>query len=158
MGVRPPGVLLVALTLGLAASGACGAGTPADAVPVLLSEGRSGQQAWRLEGRRTRGAPCVSLTLDGSPGPAVDWCGIRRTDLRHIEPAVAPVGDRLLVFSSLPARARRVRFDGSDGSIRIEPARTAPGFPARFFVIDVDPAQPPAAVRAFAEGGRAVVT
>jgi len=146
----------VALVAGLALLGGCGQAKPADTSPVLLAEGRVGDQPWRLEGRRMGGEPCASLLLVGSDGPAADRCGIRSTPLRHLDPVNVSAGGRVLVFSPLPDGARRVRLDAPDGSIRLEPARTAPGFPARFFVVDLDPKESPKEVRAFAQDGRMV--
>jgi hypothetical protein len=147
------------LTLILLAVTAAGCGsTPADTPTVLLAEGVAGDQAWRLEGRRALGKPCASLVLAGLDKPPIGRCGVERTELRHVDPVAVTVGDRLLVFSPLPAKARRVRFDSGDGTILVEPAGTAPGYPARFFIVDRDPSDPPLNVRAFGEGGRAVVT
>jgi len=102
--------------------------------------------------------PCTLLFLGGSDQATNARCGVRRTPLRHLDPVVLGVGTRLLVFSPLPAGARRVRVDGADGSIRVEPARVATGFPGRFFVVDLPTDSPPTQVQAFADGGRAVVT
>lgn len=99
----------------------------------------------------------MTLVVEGRGGPPAERCGVVRTSLRTIEPATVTVGGRLLVFSPVEARARRVRLDHAGGAIRIVPARSAPGFPARFFLADLDPEDDPSAVRAFAEGGRAVV-
>jgi len=82
--------------------------------------------------------------------------GTRHKPAQAVDVGIVDAGGRVLVFSPLPAGARRVRLDATDGSIRIEPARTAPGFPARFFVIDLDPAERPQDVRAFTQGGRMV--
>lgn len=124
---------------------------------MLLAEGLVGDQPWRLEGRRLGGQPCLSLELVGLDRPPVRGCSVRRTPLRHLSPVTVPAGGRVLVFSAVEASARRVRLDGADGSIRIEPARQAPGFPARFFVVEVAAGEDPLTVRAFADGGRAVV-
>ena len=125
---------------------------------MLVAEGRAGEQPWRLMGRRQGGRPCLSLVIVGPNREDAGRCGIRRTPLRHLDPVTVPVGSRLVVFSPLPSRARRVRVDTADGAIRLEPARAAAGFPDRFFVLDLDLENPPVAVRAFADGGRAVVT
>lgn len=132
--------------------------TPADTPLVPLAEGRAGDQAWRLEGRRGLGQLCVSLVLVGVERPPAGRCGVMRNQLRHLVPVVVTVSTRLLVFSPLPAEARRVRLDSGDGTIVVEPARSAPGFPGRFFVVDRDLDDPPFEVRAFGDGGRAVVT
>lgn len=149
-----PVLLLVTVTM----AAACGRSSAPDTPPVTLTEGRVGDEAWRLEGRRLDGRPCASLFLVGADKPAASRCGIERDDVRHLKPVLAIFASRLFVFSAVPARARRVRVDGPDGSIRIEPAREAAGFPARFFVIDVDPADRPSDVLVFGDGGRAVVT
>ena len=149
-------VVSVSLALGLA--GACGGAEPADTAPVPVAEGMAGEQAWRLVGRRQGGQPCLSLVIVRANREEAGRCGVRRTPLRHLDPVTVPVGPRLVVFSPLSDRARRVRVDTADGAIRIEPARAAAGFPARFFVVDLDLENPPMAVRVFAEGGRAVVT
>ncbi len=149
-------VLGVALVAALT-FGSCG-GSLSDTATVLLAEGRAGDQPWRLEGRRLDGKPCAFLVLVGGDRPPVGRCGVSRTPLRHVDPVSVPVGGRQLVFSPLTIDARRVRVDTVDGTIRIEPARTAAGFPARFFVADLDPGNGPATVRVFAERGRAVVT
>lgn len=128
-----------------------------DTPEVLLAEGQAGDRRWRLAGRRLAGEPCVSLVVAGEGEATTDRCGIRRTDLRHLVPLTSVVGGRLLVFSALEARARRVRLDHPDGTIRIEPAHSAAGFPARFFLVELDPADQPLTVRAFGDGGRAVV-
>lgn len=138
--------------------GSCGGGSLADTATVPLAEGRAGDQAWRLEGRRLDGQPCTVLVLVGIDRPPVGRCGVRRTPLRHVDPVTLTVGGRQLVFSPLTTAARRVRVDTVDGTIRMEPARTAAGFPARFFVVDLDPGNGPQTVRVFAERGRAVVT
>lgn len=131
---------------------------PADTPMVPLAEGRAGDQAWRLEGRRGLGKLCVSLVLVGVERPPAGRCGVTRTELRHLVPVIVTVSTRLLVFSPLPAKARRVRLDSGDGTIVVEPARSAPGFPGRFFILDRDLDDPPVTVRVFGEGGRAVVT
>jgi hypothetical protein len=136
----------------------CAGGDRPDTSTVVLTEGQVGDQRWRLEGRRLDGEPCTSLVLVGVDRPPIDRCGVRRTTLRHLDPAAVNVGDRRLVFSALPPAARRVRIDTVDGTIRMEPARTAPGFPGRFFVLDLDQRDGLVAVRVFAERGRAVVT
>ncbi len=148
-----------ALALALAAflGAGCGAGRPADTPIVFLADGRAGRQPWRLEGQRRGGKPCVSLFVEGLDRPVSARCGIQRTPLRHLDPVTVTVASRLLVFSALEAQARRVRLDQPNGSIRMEPARSAPGFPSRFFLVDLDPDDPPLAVRAFGDGGRAVV-
>lgn len=149
---------ILALAVVLAGLGAgYGPGDPADTAVVILTEGRTGEQAWRLEGQRRGGDACVSLVLAGQDRPAADRCGMRRTTERRLDPAIAAVDERLLVFSPVASRARRVRLDGADGSIRILPARRAPGFPARFFVADVEPRSQPIAVRVFAEHGRSII-
>ena len=132
--------------------------TPADTPMVPLAEGRAGDQAWRLEGRRGLGQLCVSLVLVGVERPPAGRCGVTRNQLRHLVPVVVTVSTRLLVFSPLPGTARRVRLDSGDGTIRVEPAGSAPGFPARFFLAERDPDDRPIDVRAFGDGGRAVVT
>lgn len=152
--------VLRARTLGLllaAALAGCG-DTPPDTPMVPLAEGQAGDQAWRLEGQRRLGQACASLILVGVDRPPVGRCGVRRTELRHLDPIAVTVGTRLLVFSPLPSKARRVRLDSGDGTIRVEPARTAPAYPARFFVVDRDPDDAPMHVRVFGEGGRAVVS
>ncbi|MEO5680116.1 MAG: hypothetical protein ABIS47_10650 [Acidimicrobiales bacterium] len=141
--------------LGLAAG--CGAGAGADTAPVVLAEGVAGGQPWRLEGHRAGGQLCSSLVLVGVDEPPAGRCGLPRTSQRLLDPVTAAFAGRLVVFSALPARARRVRLDGADASLDVEPARAAPGFPGRFFVADLDPATAPVTVRLFAEGGRAVV-
>jgi hypothetical protein len=148
--------LAIVLAAGLGLVGGCGRGVPSDTAPVLLAEGQAGAQPWRLEGRRQQGEPCATLVLVGLGRPPVERCGMRRTKLRHLEPVSVTVGGRLLVFAPVPARARRVRLDLADGAIRIEPARTATGFPARFFVVELQ--RPAETVRVFAEGGRAIVS
>lgn len=148
--------VILVLVLASAAAG-CGRGGPAGTAPVVLTEGRAGEQAWRLEGQRLGGDPCVSLLLLGQDRPRAGRCGVRRTALRHLDPVTATVEGRVLAFSPLPTSARRVRLDGADGSIRILPARRAAGFPARFFVADLTPGSEPTAVRVFAEHGRAVI-
>jgi len=144
------------LTLVLAAS--CGGSKPPDTNLVPLAEGKAGDQTWRLEGQRLGGQLCVSLVLPSIDRPPAGRCGIRRTPLRHLDPVTVMVGSRRVVFSPLPRPTQRVRIDGGDGAIRIEPARSAAGFPARFFVVDLDRNDNPMAVRAFGRGGRAVVT
>jgi hypothetical protein len=149
---------VTALGLGAQATLAGCGGAPADTATVLLTEGRAGSQPWRLEGRRAHGQPCVSLVLPGVDRPPEDRCGVMRNGLRQLEPDTVTVDGRLLVFSPLTGRARRVRLDELDGTIMVEPARQASGFPARFFLVDLEPAHKPLAVRVFGEGGRAVVT
>lgn len=154
-----PGVMLAVIVVFVVLGVAVGYGQvdPADTPPVVLIEGTTGQQGWRLEGRRLGGDPCVSLALAGQDRPAAQGCGIRRTEQRHLDPIVASVGERVLVFSPLPARARRVRFDSADGTIRMLPADRAAGFPARFFLTDMAPGDEPSAVRVFADHGRSVI-
>ncbi len=123
-----------------------------------LADGAADGLAWRLEGRRFAGLPCVTLIHVGLDRPPFGGCGIQRTPLRHLEPVTVTIGSRLLVFSPLPERARRVRLDGADTSILVEPARQAPGFPGRFLLADLDRGQEPQTVRVFGDGGRAVVT
>jgi len=155
--VRPgPGSFVLGLVLAIVAG--CGGSEVPDTAPAPLAEGRAAGVPWRLEGRRHAGQPCISLLFAGAAQSTPERCGIRRTSLRHLEPITARVGDRLLVFSPLAGGARRVRLDAADGSIRLEPARQEPGFPGRFFVADLDPGLAPVVVRAFAGGGRAVVT
>ena len=155
---RRRGGWALAFAAALVLAGGCGGGTPPDTAPVPLAEGAAGGQPWRLDGRRLAGQLCVSLVLVGLDQPPVGRCGIERTSLRHLEPVTTTVGGRLLVFSALPERARRVRLDGSDTSIQVEPARQAPGFPGRFLLVDLDLRRPPVTVRVFGDGGRAVVT
>jgi len=144
---------------GLVLAAGCGGGaSQPDTGRVLLAEGRVGDESWRLEGRREGGQLCTSLVLAGLPEPAVDRCGLRRTPLRHLDAPAIAVGGRLLVFSALPAKARRVRIDGGDGSLHVQPAAVADGFPGLFFVVDLDPVTDPVTVRVFADGGRAIVT
>jgi hypothetical protein len=148
--------LLLVLALVLAAG--CDDSVPPDTEPVLLTTGQAGGQGWRLEGRRLKGELCVSLSLDGVDRPPAGRCGVRRTPLRHLDPVSITVGGRVLAFSAVPSRSVRVRLDTASGAIRIEPARLAAGFPARFFLVDLDPREAPVTVRVFADGGRAVVT
>lgn len=155
-GLAPVAATLALATAGSAATGCRDPARP-DTTPVVLTDGTAGGQRWRLEGRRLGGQPCVTLVVEGREVPAVERCGIRRTAPRTLEPAGVTVGGRLLVFSPLVARARRVRLDHADGALRIVPARSTPGFPARFFLADLDPADDPVAVAVFAQGGRAVV-
>ena len=144
--------------LSVAAGCGGGDGPPPDTPPVLLAEGSSGGQAWRLGGRREGGRLCTSLALAGSEEPADSRCGLRRTPLRHLDAPVIFVEDRLLVFSALPQQARRVRLDGADGSLHVEEGRDAAGFPGRFFVAEIDGSAYPVTVRVFGDGGRAIVT
>jgi hypothetical protein len=160
---RRPGTRRFRRALAVALVGAlavvsCGGGDPADTPTVVLAEGQAGDQRWRLEGRRLRGEPCTFLVLVGVDRPPIDRCGVRRTPLRHLDPAAVNVGQRRLVFSPLPGAARRVRIDTVDETIRMEPARTAPGFPGRFFVVELGLQDGLVAVRVFAERGRAIVT
>lgn len=141
--------------LGLAAG--CGPGTRPDTALVVLAEGVAGGQTWRLDGRRAGGRLCSTLVLVGVDQTASERCGFPRTTDRLLSPVAVSLGGRLVVFSALPGRARRVRLDGADGSLDVEPARLAPGFPGRFFVADLDPAAGPVTVRLFADGGRSVV-
>ena len=146
---------LAALAL---AAGCRGDDRPPDTPTTTLAEGRVGERPWRLDGRRADGQLCTALVLEGIPDPIAPRCGLRRTALRHLEPAVVEVEGRLLVFSALPERARRVRADLVDGSLRVTPAQAAPGFPGRYFVLELDPDERPFAVRVFGDGGRAIVT
>ena len=150
--------IAAAAALGAAALAGCGGATPPDTVPVLLTEGTTGGEAWRLEGWRAEGQPCVALVAQDADRPMAERCGIWRTPQRHLNPVVAGLGDRILVFSALAADARRVRLDGNDGSIRVETAQSAAGFADRFFVVDLAVDNRPVAVRVFGDGGRAVVT
>ena len=137
----------------------CGSGAaPPDTRRVVLAEGRAGELAWRLEGQRTGGQLCTALVLVGLERPADSRCGLRRTVLRHLDAAAIAVGGRLLVLSAFPSRARRVRIDGGDGSLHVQAAEAAPGFPGRYFVVDLDQATIPVEVRVFGDGGRAIVT
>lgn len=154
VGPLPARLLVLVAVL----AGGCRPAGPPDTPTVVLADGRAGDQPWRLEGRRTAGRPCLFLLVPGTDQPVDSHCGIRAADLRHLSPNLAVVGGRLLAFSAVAARARRVRLDGADGSITIVPARPARGFPARFFVADLDPGHPPLVVRVFAGGGRAVPT
>lgn len=146
----------VALALAFVAAG-CGTDEPPDTAPVLLAEGRVGDRAWRLEGRRLGGEPCVSLVLDGGERPAPERCGIRRTQMRHLDPVFVPVGDRVLAYSPLVEKARRVRLDGVDRTIKVVPARQAPGFPARFFLTELGRGGELTTVRVFAKRGRSLI-
>ena len=49
-------------------------------------------------------------------------------------------------------------LDSGDGSLHVQPAAAAPGFPGRSFVVDLDQATIPVEVRVFGDGGRAIVT
>ena len=149
-------VLLPFLVLVLVLPGGCRRADRPDTPTVVLADGTAGDQLWRLEGRRLGGAPCVELVLPGVAEAPTGGCGTRRTTLRHLQPHRAIVGGRLLVFSPVAARARRVRLDSGAGSIPILPARVATGFPVRFFLADLDPGHDPLYVRVFADGGRAV--
>lgn len=150
----PAGTVVLASVLLVGCGGAV---EPADTPPVLLAEGRVGQQPWRLDGRRTDGRLCTSLVVGDGDEPTDSRCGLRRTPLRHLDAPSIAVDGRLLVVSALPERARRVRIDGADGSLLVEEARDAPGFPGRFFVADLDQAAEPVTVRIFAGGGRPVI-
>lgn len=148
---------LAALAAVAAAAAGCGEAAPPDTAAVLLSDVRLGGDPWRLEGRRLGGRLCAELWTASLPTPVTGRCGLERTPLRHLDPVTVTVGGRLVLFSALPSAARRVRIDGADGSLHIEPARTAAGFPGRWFLISFDPAVEPVTVRIFADGGRAVV-
>jgi len=135
----------------------CGSATPPDTATVVLADVRVPGDAWLLEGQRRDGQLCAALRIDSLTEPIAAQCGLVRTELRHLEPVTAGVGDKVVLFSPLPSAARRARIDGADGSLHIVVAGTAPGFPSRFFSAVLDPAITPATVRIFAEGGRAVI-
>ncbi len=147
---------LAASVAGLAITG-CGSATPPDTTTVALTDVPVDDGAWRLEGRRRDGQLCATLRIDSLTEPVAARCGLVRTELRHLEPVTAGIGDKVVLFSPLPSAARRVRIDGADGSLHIVVAGTAPGFPGRFFSAVLDPAITPATVRIFADGGRAVI-
>jgi hypothetical protein len=147
---------LAVTAAGLAVTG-CGSATPPDTPTVVLADVRVPGDAWLLEGRRRDGQLCAALRIDSLTEPIAARCGVVRTELRHLEPVTAGIGDEVVLFSALPSAARRVRIDGADGSLHIVPASTAPGFPGRFFSAVLDPATSPQTVRIFADRGRAVI-
>jgi len=152
----PGRTALTAVAAGWAVAG-CGSSTPPDTATVLLTEVRVPGDAWRLEGRRRDGKLCAALRIDSLTEPIAARCGVVRTELRHLEPSTAGLGNEVVLFSALPSAARRVRIDGADGSLHIVPAGTAPGFPGRFFSAVLDTATTPQTVRIFDDGGRAVI-
>jgi len=139
------------------AVGGCTDATPPDRPLVVLGDLRIGAEQWRLEGRRTDGRLCTALLAEGTTDPITGRCGLERTALRHLQPSLVALRGRVVLFSALPAAARRVRIDGGDGLLCVEPARQAPDFPGRFFLTDLDPAVGPVTVRIFGEGGRAIL-
>lgn len=147
---------LVAAAVPWAVAG-CGSSTPSDTPTVVLADVPVEGDVWRLEGRRGGGQLCAALRVDSLTEPVAARCGLVRTEMRHLEPVTAGVGGKVVLFSALPSAARRVRIDGGDGSLQVFPARTAPGFPGRFFVAVLDSATTQQTVRIFAEGGRAVI-
>jgi len=136
--------------------GGCTEATPPDSPLVVLGDLRIGGEQWRLEGRRTDGRLCTALLAEGTTDPITGRCGLERTALRHLQPSLVALGGRIVLFSALPAAARRVRIDGGDGLLLVETARQAPDFPGRFFLTDLDPAVGPVTIRIFGEGGRAI--
>lgn len=92
----------------------------------------------------------------GLDAPVAERCGLVRNALRHLEPVSLVFNGRLVLFSALPSTAQRVRIDGASGSLHIQPARQAPGYPGRFFIVDLDPTEAPVTVRIFGRGGRAI--
>lgn len=135
----------------------CGSSTPPDTPTVVLADVPVEGDVLRLEGRRGDGQLCAALRVDSLTEPVAARCGLVRTALRHLEPVTTGVGDKVVLFSALPSAARRVRIDGGDGSVQVVSARSAPGFPGRFFVAVLDSATTPQTVRIFADGGRAVI-
>jgi len=155
MGRRWRRVAVAATATSLAMAG-CGGAAPPDSPLVVLGDLRIGAEQWRLEGRRTDGRLCTALLAEGTTDPITRRCGLERTALRHLQPSLVALGGRIVLFSALPAQSRRVRIDGGEGLVRIEPARQAPDFPGRFFLTDLDPAVGPVTVRIFGDGGRAI--
>jgi len=148
-------VVVAATATSLVLAG-CTEATPPNSALVVLGDLRIGGEQWRLEGRRTDGRLCTALLAEGTTDPITGRCGLERTALRHLQPSLVALGGRIVLFSALPAAARRVRIDGGDGLLRVEAAQQVPGFPGRFFLTDLDPAVGPVTIRIFGEGGRAI--
>jgi len=147
------------MTVGAVALASCSRSTTAPAATdtpwVLLATVQPDGREWEMRGARRAGSLCV--TLRGADGVLGERCGEERTALRTWEVSTFSAGSRVVVFAPLPPRARRVRLDGLDGSLMVVEAQTAPGFPGRFLLAEVDAAATPKEVRVFAAHGRAVV-
>jgi hypothetical protein len=139
-----------AVFLTACASGAVGADTPT----VLLD--RAGPNGvWELTGQRRGGRLCA--TLRAGEDVIGERCGSEMTDTRTWEVTTVAYGERVIAFAPLPSAALHVRIDGVDDSLHVVDARTAAGYPGRFFLDDVDSRASPQVVRVFAAHGRALV-
>jgi hypothetical protein len=142
-------VLLTGLVAG------CAADAVPDTQPVVLGTTGPPGEAWELVGARRGGRLCATLRRTGEA--LSERCGEEATSIRTWEVSTTAYESRVVVFAPLPTRAIHVRLDGLDGSITVVDARTAPGFPGRFLLTEVDANATPKSVRVFGIHGRAVV-
>jgi hypothetical protein len=138
-----------ALLAGLAVLASCGSARPPDTAPVPLAQGTG----YSVVGQRLGGRRCAALVVEGQTAP-LQRCGHPLRKDRRWDVGDVVVGQVQVVYAPMPPAAVRVRLDTSDGFLREVEARSAPGFPGRFFVLELPPDLAIRDVRAFAAGGR----